>query len=62
MCWYGYQTGDNSELQTVIVWSMMVLLHFSTSKCSFKNIFPSFPTIKICEYFIMPHKAMAKAY
>jgi hypothetical protein len=26
LCCYGYQTGDNSELQTIILWSMMVLL------------------------------------
>jgi hypothetical protein len=56
LCCYGYQTGDNSELQTIILWSMMVLLHCATLKCSFKTtLFSSFLTIKTCQFLIMTH-------
>ena len=55
LCCYGYQTGDNSELQTVILWSMMVLFHFATWKCSFKTTLfsSSFLTIEICQFLII---------
>ena len=50
----GYQTGDNSKLQTVILRSMMVLLHFAILKYSFKTtLFSSFPTIKTCQFLIL---------
>jgi hypothetical protein len=56
LCCVGYQTDDNSELQTVILWSMMVLLHFATLKCSFKiTLFSSFLTIKTCQFLITTH-------
>jgi len=61
LCCYGYQTGDNSELQTVILRSMMVLLHFAILKYSFKTtLFSSFLTIKTCQFLIMTHLRQAR--
>jgi hypothetical protein len=39
LCCYGYQTGDISELQTVILWSMMVLASFCDIKMFIQNNF-----------------------
>ena len=52
LCCYGYQTGNNSELQTVILWSMMVLLHFATLKCWFETTLFS---DKTCQFLITTH-------